>query len=182
MLGSVSRLHVTTRCHAAAREPACIHSFTHCCRCPDGLSVLLVADFGVRMTAWSLLDRRCAYLPGPKHAAKGLAFDPAGGCMAVLEVRMCTRCNACLDCLMIWHVLPSRKTRNPSHCTRVHTSHLHPHHCSARSARTGWHFTTTQAAAAAAAAGACAAGRRCPPCCSRMRRGRVGCNKVAKAG
>ncbi len=55
-------------------------------RSPDGLSVLIVADFGVRMTVWSLVDRRCAYLPGPKHAARGLAFEPEGGCMAVLEV------------------------------------------------------------------------------------------------
>jgi hypothetical protein len=41
----------------------------------------------VRLTVWSLVDRRCSYLPGPKHAARGLAFDPAGRCMAVLEVR-----------------------------------------------------------------------------------------------
>lgn len=54
---------------------------------PGGRTVLVVADFCVRMAAWSLLGRRCEYLPGPKHPNKGLAFSPDGGCMAVLEVR-----------------------------------------------------------------------------------------------
>lgn len=53
---------------------------------PDGLSVLLVADFAVRMTVWSLVDSKCTYLPGPKFAAKGWAFSPRADTLAVLEV------------------------------------------------------------------------------------------------
>jgi hypothetical protein len=53
---------------------------------PDGLSVVLVADFCVRMTVWSLVDRKCMYLPGPKQAAKGIAFSPRADQLAVLEV------------------------------------------------------------------------------------------------
>jgi hypothetical protein len=48
--------------------------------------VLLVADFNVRLTVWSLVERKATYLPGPKHAAKGLSFSPRGDQLAVLEV------------------------------------------------------------------------------------------------
>lgn len=57
---------------------------------PDGLAVLLVADFCVRMTVWSLQQRSCSHLPGPKHPTRGLAFSPAGNTLAVLEVREST--------------------------------------------------------------------------------------------
>eukprot|EP00878_Enallax_costatus_P030883 GHUV01033690.1.p1 GENE.GHUV01033690.1~~GHUV01033690.1.p1 ORF type:complete len:164 (+),score=28.66 GHUV01033690.1:263-754(+) len=53
---------------------------------PDGLSMLLIADFCVRMTVWSLVDRKCTYLPGPKHIGRGLAFSPKADQLAVLEV------------------------------------------------------------------------------------------------
>jgi hypothetical protein len=66
---------------AAAAAPLC-HRWS-----PDGLSVVLVADFCVRMTIWSLVDRKCTYLPGPKHAGKGIAFSPRADQLAVLEVR-----------------------------------------------------------------------------------------------
>ncbi|KAF8071311.1 WRAP73 [Scenedesmus sp. PABB004] len=56
---------------------------------PDGLSLLLVADFCVRMTAWSLADRSCAHLGGPKHASRGVAFSPRGDQLAVLERKDC---------------------------------------------------------------------------------------------
>ncbi|KAF6261305.1 quinon protein alcohol dehydrogenase-like superfamily [Scenedesmus sp. NREL 46B-D3] len=61
----------------------------HCRWSPDGLSVVLVADFCVRMTIWSLVDRKCTYLPGPKHAAKGVAFSPRADQLAVLERKDC---------------------------------------------------------------------------------------------
>jgi len=35
------------------------------------------------------VDRRCSYLPGPKHASRGLAFEPAGSGVAVLERKEC---------------------------------------------------------------------------------------------
>lgn len=67
----------------------------------DGLSLVLVADFCVRMTVWSLVDRECTYLPGPKFAGKGMAFSPQGDLFAVLEVRVrqpiCT--NSCEMCI-----------------------------------------------------------------------------------
>lgn len=59
----------------------------HAAWSPDGTSVLLVADFCVRLTAWSLTARSCAYLPAPKRPGGGaLAFSPAGEALAVLEV------------------------------------------------------------------------------------------------
>ncbi|WIA32488.1 hypothetical protein OEZ86_003307 [Tetradesmus obliquus] len=61
----------------------------HCRWSPDGLSVVLVADFCVRMTIWSLVDRKCTYLPGPKHASKGIAFSPRADQLAVLERKDC---------------------------------------------------------------------------------------------
>ena len=58
----------------------------HCRWTPDGQSVLLVADFSVRITIWSLVDRKCTYLPGPKFTSKGICFAPQGNALAVLEV------------------------------------------------------------------------------------------------
>lgn len=57
---------------------------------PDGLSIVIGADFSVRMTIWSLVDRKCTYLPGPKHTSRGMGFSPIGDMFAVLEVRMQT--------------------------------------------------------------------------------------------
>lgn len=59
---------------------------------PDGLSVLLVADFRVRLTVWSLVERKPTYLPGPKHYDRGIAFSPRGDQLAVLEVMTVGRC------------------------------------------------------------------------------------------
>jgi len=53
---------------------------------PDGCHVLLVADFQIRMTVWSLKARSAIYVRGPKHAERGLAFSPDGGRLAVVEV------------------------------------------------------------------------------------------------
>ena len=53
---------------------------------PDGQHVLLAADFGLRLSVWSLVDQSCQYLRGAKHAAAGLAFSPDGAQLAVLHV------------------------------------------------------------------------------------------------
>jgi WD40 repeat protein len=58
-------------------------------RTPDGRGVLLVAEFCVRAAVWDLSTRRCVHLPGPKHAARGLAFSPDGRSLAVIEVCVC---------------------------------------------------------------------------------------------
>ncbi|EFJ50847.1 hypothetical protein VOLCADRAFT_73435 [Volvox carteri f. nagariensis] len=52
---------------------------------PDGCSVLVVAEFALRVTVWSLTDRKCRYLRGPKHVDRGVAFSADGAHMAVLE-------------------------------------------------------------------------------------------------
>lgn len=48
--------------------------------------MLLVADFRVRLTVWSLVERKASYLPGPKFYDKGMAFSPRADQLAVLEV------------------------------------------------------------------------------------------------
>lgn len=59
------------------------------------MSVLLVADFRVRLTVWSLVERKPIYLTGPKFADRGIAFSPAGDQLAVLEVRAISRNAKC---------------------------------------------------------------------------------------
>lgn len=61
----------------------------HTCWLPDGTSVLLVADFCIRMTVWSLVERRCGYLPGPKFASKGIVTGQQSDLLVVLEVGAC---------------------------------------------------------------------------------------------
>jgi hypothetical protein len=51
--------------------------------------VVVTAEFQIRIAVWSLLDRRCHYLRGPKHPDRGLEFSPDARRMAVLEVRVC---------------------------------------------------------------------------------------------
>ena len=53
---------------------------------PDGYHILLVADFQIRMTVWSLKARSAIYVRGPKHAERGLAFAPDGSKLVVAEV------------------------------------------------------------------------------------------------
>ncbi len=60
---------------------------------PDGTAVVVVADFGIRATVWSLTDKKCTYLRGPKHIDHGMAFSADGACLAVLEVSRMPRGN-----------------------------------------------------------------------------------------
>lgn len=53
---------------------------------PDSRHVLVVADFNLRVAVWSLADRSCAYLAGPKHGADSVAFSGGTRC-SVLERR-----------------------------------------------------------------------------------------------
>ncbi|KXZ53074.1 hypothetical protein GPECTOR_8g67 [Gonium pectorale] len=52
---------------------------------PDGSCVLATSEFGLRVTVWSLRERSCAYLRGPKHVRAGAAFSADGAHLAVLE-------------------------------------------------------------------------------------------------
>lgn len=56
---------------------------------PDGQSIILVADFQIRMTIWSLVKRICLHINGPKFADRGFGFSPDGSMMALIEVHRC---------------------------------------------------------------------------------------------
>ncbi|KAL1523802.1 hypothetical protein AB1Y20_018725 [Prymnesium parvum] len=54
---------------------------------PDGRHVLAAADFNLRLTIWSLLDRSVYYIRFPKFARAGLDFTADGELMALAERR-----------------------------------------------------------------------------------------------
>ena len=54
---------------------------------PDGRHVLAAADFNLRITIWSLLDRSVYYIRYPKFAREGLDFSADGRQMALAERR-----------------------------------------------------------------------------------------------
>ena len=49
---------------------------------PDGRHLLATADFNVRITVWSLMDRSVYYIRFPKFPRAGLCFSPDGRCTA----------------------------------------------------------------------------------------------------
>lgn len=51
---------------------------------PNGQYLLLFADFQIRLSVWSLLNRTCVNIDGPKHSDAGVAFSPDGKLMAIL--------------------------------------------------------------------------------------------------
>ena len=53
---------------------------------PNGQHIIVTADFQIRMTIWSLTERTCIHVKGPKYPCKGLGFSPEGDMMAVAEV------------------------------------------------------------------------------------------------
>ena len=64
---------------------------------PRHARALIVADFAVRVSAWSLMDGSCRHLRAPKFADRGLDFSADGRFLAVLERREAeTRC--VIDC------------------------------------------------------------------------------------
>lgn len=48
-------------------------------------SVVMVADFGIRLTIWSLTDRSCKHFSGSKFCNRGVAINPVDNTLAVLE-------------------------------------------------------------------------------------------------
>ena len=54
---------------------------------PGGRHVLATADFQLRITVWSLLDRSVCYIRFPKFTEAGLDFSPDGRQMALAERR-----------------------------------------------------------------------------------------------
>ena len=53
---------------------------------PSGRHILIVADFQIRLTIWSLEDCTSVYVTGPKFPEKGSAFSPDGQLLALAEV------------------------------------------------------------------------------------------------
>ena len=54
---------------------------------PDSRKVIIVNDFNVRMSIWSLIDKSTVYIDGPKFKDKGIAFSSNGYFMALAERR-----------------------------------------------------------------------------------------------
>lgn len=59
--------------------------------CPDARSILLTADFQIKATIWSLVDRKCVYIKGPKFSDKGIDFSQNEQTLLVAEVRFLQR-------------------------------------------------------------------------------------------
>ncbi|XP_046850970.1 WD repeat-containing protein WRAP73-like [Xenia sp. Carnegie-2017] len=56
---------------------------------PDSRHILTIAEFNIRITLWSLIDKSVSYFEYPKHANKGLDFTKDGHYMALAERRNC---------------------------------------------------------------------------------------------
>ncbi|XP_028394144.1 WD repeat-containing protein WRAP73-like [Dendronephthya gigantea] len=56
---------------------------------PDSRHILSTAEFQIRITLWSLIDKSVSYFEHPKHANKGLDFTKDGLYMALAERRNC---------------------------------------------------------------------------------------------
>ncbi|XP_064642876.1 WD repeat-containing protein WRAP73-like [Lineus longissimus] len=56
---------------------------------PDGRHVLTTADFQLRITVWSLLNKSVSYIKYPKQCQKGIDFSKGGKYMALAERRDC---------------------------------------------------------------------------------------------
>jgi len=62
---------------------------THARWTPDACQIITVAEFSIRMTVWSLVNKACSYIRAPKFPSKGLSFSPDGRFMALAERRDC---------------------------------------------------------------------------------------------
>ncbi|XP_070207172.1 WD repeat-containing protein WRAP73-like [Littorina saxatilis] len=56
---------------------------------PDGRHILTTADFHLRITVWSLVNKSVSYIRYPKQCEKGLDFSEKGKYMALAERRDC---------------------------------------------------------------------------------------------
>ena len=65
---------------------------------PKGTHVLTVADFNVRCSVWSLLDKSCVYLRAPKYGDAGIQFSPNGKFILVAERRECKDYISVISC------------------------------------------------------------------------------------
>ncbi|XP_064611407.1 WD repeat-containing protein WRAP73-like isoform X1 [Liolophura sinensis] len=56
---------------------------------PDGRHILTTAEFHLRITVWSLLNKTVSYIKYPKQCQKGVDFSTGGKYMALAERRDC---------------------------------------------------------------------------------------------
>jgi len=72
--------------------------------CPSCEEILLTAEFQVKLSVWSLVDQNCHSLPPPKHPEAGIAFNPDGTQLAVLERLECKDWLAVYD-ISCWELI-----------------------------------------------------------------------------
>lgn len=60
----------------------------NCIWAPDGCSILVVADFQIRISVYSLLDKSVKTMTGPKYPDRGISFSPDGELLAYAEVQV----------------------------------------------------------------------------------------------
>ena len=58
-----------------------------CTWAPDGQHVLVVADFQIRISVYSIHDNSIKVMRGPKFADRGISFSPDGQLLAYAEVQ-----------------------------------------------------------------------------------------------
>ena len=75
-----------------------------CCWAPDSRHILTTADFQLRMTLWSLVNKSISYIKYPKLARGGLDFSRDGKYMALAERRDCKDQVSLFDCSQ-WHLV-----------------------------------------------------------------------------
>ncbi|XP_071527988.1 WD repeat-containing protein WRAP73-like isoform X2 [Panulirus ornatus] len=59
------------------------------CWAPDSRHILTTAEFCLRITVWSLINKSVSYIKHPKNIALGLQFSPDHDYLAVAERREC---------------------------------------------------------------------------------------------
>ena len=62
----------------------------HCAWSPDGRSVLVVADFQIRLSIYSMFGEPVHILRGPKNVNRGMDFSPNGELLAYAEASSCS--------------------------------------------------------------------------------------------
>lgn len=65
---------------------------------PDGRHILSTADFQLRISVWSLVNKSVSYIKYPKHTHAGLDFTKDGKYMALAERRNCKDCISIFAC------------------------------------------------------------------------------------
>lgn len=71
---------------------------TACYWTPDSRHILTMADFHLRLTLWSLVNKSVSYIKYPKLTQDGLDFTPDGQYMALAERRDCKDHISIFDC------------------------------------------------------------------------------------